>query len=301
MKIWLDSVSGASADPLRIASAWFADAPWLAADPAEADAVVLFSDGYVSASCWQRERRRFGRARCLLYSGADVPNLMVRGFYPSVYRASSGRMPYPYFTAYHPQPDPVRVRPVAERARLVGFRGRVSTHPVRERLQALLGGDVVCAGSLFTMPLHATSGHCPYCDELADTVLSLCPRGFGTSSYRLYESMAWGCVPVIISDDFLPPSGPDDWSRFTIRVPEDALDTLPGLLDAAGPRLQEMSLEARAAWVRHFSPEALKARFPEDVIAVLRTPEISRHEQTRMLGERYHVSAWLKSLWMRGA
>ena len=36
----------------------------------------------------------------------------------------------------------------------------------------------------------------------------LCPRGKGTSSIRLYEALAYGCVPVIISDDWVAPAGP---------------------------------------------------------------------------------------------
>lgn len=295
MKIWLDRLSDASADPLLTARHWFAGADWLAADPARADVVVLFTDGYVSTAQWRAERGRHQGRECLLYSGADRPNPALRGLYPSLDREGAGRLPYPYFTSYHPAPEATDLRPASLRSRLVGFRGRLATHPVRERLRALLGADVVRDPARDVLPDAAVSSHCGYCDELADTVFSLCPRGFGASSYRLYESLAQGCVPVIISDDFQPPPGPEDWSEFSLRVSEHDLDGLPARLAELLPEADRMSRAARMAWSRHFSPEALRERFPADVATVLAAQEISWREQLRMLRERYHVAAMLKT------
>lgn len=40
-----------------------------------------------------------------------------------------------------------------------------------------------------------------YCSNLNDNLLSLCPRGVGGSSIRLYESCFFGCVPIILGTD----------------------------------------------------------------------------------------------------
>jgi hypothetical protein len=43
--------------------------------------------------------------------------------------------------------------------------------------------------------------HDAYVDELKRTTFSLCPRGFGITSFRLFESLHFGAIPVYISDD----------------------------------------------------------------------------------------------------
>lgn len=40
-----------------------------------------------------------------------------------------------------------------------------------------------------------------YCQTMNDNLLSLCPRGVGGSSIRLYESCYFGCVPIILGSD----------------------------------------------------------------------------------------------------
>lgn len=40
-----------------------------------------------------------------------------------------------------------------------------------------------------------------YCQTLNENLLSLCPRGVGGSSIRLYESCFFGCVPIVLGSD----------------------------------------------------------------------------------------------------
>jgi len=42
-----------------------------------------------------------------------------------------------------------------------------------------------------------------YCQTMNDNLLSLCPRGVGGSSIRLYESCYFGCVPIVLGCDKL--------------------------------------------------------------------------------------------------
>jgi hypothetical protein len=39
---------------------------------------------------------------------------------------------------------------------------------------------------------------------LQNTIFSFCPRGFGVSSIRLFESIAYGAIPILLDDDVLP-------------------------------------------------------------------------------------------------
>ena len=83
----------------------------------------------------------------------------------------------------------------------------------------------------------------------------LCPRGKGTSSIRLCETLAAGHVPVIISDAWVAPHGPD-WERFTLFWPELSQDGLVELLEETNGDWAEMSAGARAAYQEFFAPDA---------------------------------------------
>ena len=52
---------------------------------------------------------------------------------------------------------------------------------------------------------------------------TLCPRGYGATSYRLYEAMQLGSIPVYVSDKHLLPWSDElDWSEFCVLIkPED--------------------------------------------------------------------------------
>ena len=50
---------------------------------------------------------------------------------------------------------------------------------------------------------------------------ALCPRGYGATSYRLYEAMQLGAIPIYISDKHLLPWDDElDWKDFCIVVKE---------------------------------------------------------------------------------
>ena len=54
-------------------------------------------------------------------------------------------------------------------------------------------------------------------EVIARSRFVLCPRGAGTSSFRLYETLAAGRVPVIIADQWVAPVGPN-WNSFSLRA-----------------------------------------------------------------------------------
>ncbi len=53
-----------------------------------------------------------------------------------------------------------------------------------------------------------------YAEVITRSKFVLCPRGYGTSSFRLFETMQSGRVPVIISDAWVPCSN-IEWSKFS--------------------------------------------------------------------------------------
>ena len=71
---------------------------------------------------------------------------------------------------------------------------------------------------------------------------SLCPRGYGTTSFRLYESFQLGTVPVYVSDDHaLPWSDELDWEEFCVIIDDDHIhDTYNILSQISDDRYNEM-------------------------------------------------------------
>lgn len=75
-------------------------------------------------------------------------------------------------------------------------------------------------------------------DQLTDFIESslkskfvLCPRGYGATSFRLYEAMQLGAVPVYISDRFWMPWQHElNWHEFCVIIPENSIQNLSNIL-----------------------------------------------------------------------
>ncbi len=60
----------------------------------------------------------------------------------------------------------------------------------------------------------------------------LCPRGYGPASFRLYESIELGTIPVYISDKFvLPFEDQINWKKFSVLIKKNNIGKLPKILD----------------------------------------------------------------------
>jgi len=85
-----------------------------------------------------------------------------------------------------------------------------------------------------------------YADLMAESWFVLCPRGRAPTSVRLQDTMKIGRTPVITSDEWVPPEGPD-WNSFSIRVAERNVSQIPKLLEEREPDARAMGKRARAA------------------------------------------------------
>ena len=62
---------------------------------------------------------------------------------------------------------------------------------------------------------------------LQNTQFSLCPRGTGPSTIRIWDSLALGSIPVIISDGLkMPLSTMIEWDKCCVFIPEKELSQL---------------------------------------------------------------------------
>lgn len=70
-----------------------------------------------------------------------------------------------------------------------------------------------------------------YNNILSDSIFSLCPEGTGPNTIRLWESMAIGVIPVIFSDDWIPPKITGlEWSDFSVFIKSKDLKNTSSIL-----------------------------------------------------------------------
>jgi len=78
-----------------------------------------------------------------------------------------------------------------------------------------------------------------YRDVLSRSRFSLCPSGGAAGSYRFWESLQAGAIPVLISDNYLYPIG-FDWTKCVIQVKEKDIKTVPVLLSKISKKQEEI-------------------------------------------------------------
>ncbi|MDZ4851336.1 MAG: exostosin family protein [Pirellulaceae bacterium] len=84
-------------------------------------------------------------------------------------------------------------------------------------------------------------------------------RGYGLNSFRLYEAMQLGAIPVIVTDAFyLPWTDELDWSEFAVLIPEASLAGLEAiLLSYSDDRISSMRKKLANVWRDYFSMDGL--------------------------------------------
>jgi len=67
---------------------------------------------------------------------------------------------------------------------------------------------------------------------VGNSLFGLCPRGYGPTSFRLYETIQMGCIPIIISDEFwLPFEQYISWNKIALLVTPDRIAEIPVLVN----------------------------------------------------------------------
>ncbi len=116
---------------------------------------------------------------------------------------------------------------------LGSYQGRL-THPIRKTLERKLKRkDGFFINNLNTMSSDFEKNNIDDFETLiSDSYFSICPRGFGPTSFRLYESIGLGSVPVYVSDTFvLPFSEIIDWSKLAVIIKPNEINKIPKIIN----------------------------------------------------------------------
>lgn len=142
---------------------------------------------------------------------------------------------------------------VGDEPYLYSFAGNLATaRQLRSRITSIRDDRALLKHSSTSQ----RDGSQSYASLLQNSKFILCPRGYGVSTWRIYEAMRAGRVPVILSDDWIPPFG-IDWNSFSIRVAEKDVDSLPSLLREYEPKAQAMGELAHHSWMNNLASSAV--------------------------------------------
>lgn len=241
-------------------------------DPRDADIILLGNarQGDSGARLLDNALLRRWPDKCFTLSDEDHPPVLVRGIHASARRSIlfSRRIRSGSYSIYPEDfknpfiealaADPTHAPP---KTCLFSFIGR-NSHPVRHALFRMKFNDpsiVVEDSSNFDLwgerSHDATRRQQRYATMLAVSRFSLCPRGAGTASLRLFESLQLGVAPVILADDWPPPRGPD-WDNCAVFVKERDVGDIEAILTRRADDAVRLGANARRAFEEHFSKHA---------------------------------------------
>lgn len=131
---------------------------------------------------------------CTVFSAGGKPNDAI---------------PIPLVSDRHPRVD-------MSKKYTASFMGNVETHPIRkEMVNALSKHDDIYIGSGRIDQFRLIT---------EQSYFTLCPRGYGKTSFRLYEAMNLGSVPVYIYDDPWIPFDNVGWEEFCLFIEPDEIN-----------------------------------------------------------------------------
>ena len=99
------------------------------------------------------------------------------------------------------------------------------------------------------------------------SIFTLCPRGYGRNSFRMYEAMQLGSIPVYIYDeDWRAFKDNVNWDEFSVSIHYTNLNNLNSILNSISQdKIEQMSKNAIKAYDDFFSLESLSKQIIERI------------------------------------
>jgi len=145
----------------------------------------------------------------------------------------------------------------------VGFCGD-SNRPIRKEALNILKQSGVEVNhdevfSFFQNPFENKQiGRERFFNNLQNNIFILTPRGCGNFSYRFYETLCFGRIPVFINtDSVLPFDNIINYKEEIVFVEENEIETLPKKIEQYCKKydLTERQKRCRDIWLNHLSPK----------------------------------------------
>ena len=160
------------------------------------------------------------------------------------------------------QPSPLLCQPnpfidkKKERNLICSFAGTIKNHPIRQQIKNLYFNKFLVLDSV---------GYSQYIDIMERSVFSLCPRGYGATSFRICESLQHGSIPIYVYDKpWIPFEDDFDFNKIGILISEKQI---PDILDIIKSKTKEEIAEyvenGKAIYEQYFTFEGCTKKIIE--------------------------------------
>jgi len=128
-----------------------------------------------------------------------------------------------------------------------------------------------------------------YLDSLTDSSFILCPSGSGPNSIRLWEAIASGRIPIVLSDTYDPPCDTDLWNLSTLIIEEneESIRTIPARLKTILSSNSVLSMQKHLALIREFHGPAC---FVGSILQYLLTDGRSVSSSVNNISDKLRIS-----------
>lgn len=131
------------------------------------------------------------------------------------------------------------------------FVGR-NTHPIRQTIINKFKGK---NGYFISTANHSMRD---YCEIIARSTFTLCPRGYGPSSFRIMEAVQYQSIPVYISDNHIKSNGNAFWD-YGVQTWFHGVDSLDSTLKSITPEAMKIKYEyLKTAFNEYYTYEATR-------------------------------------------
>jgi hypothetical protein len=274
-------------------------------DAKSADLVLFGTDEirYIRNSPLYRENR----PKSICITETDTPSYWLPGLYAANRKGlltASRTKTIDYLIAAHANPNPEIAKVASlgiEKQYLYSFMGKANSWPRKRlfrNLRSTADTIVEAIHSYHHWENDARENSKEgqrrrYAEVMAASKFSLCPRGCGISSYRLFESMSLGVCPVIISDNWRPVEE-IDWS-FAIFIPEKSVSKVDQILRRHEHEWKDRGDAALAAYKKFLHPDLITSIVHKKSLELLQSYSPARETtMSRLASARY---AGLKLNW----
>lgn len=160
--------------------------------------------------------------------------------------------------------------------RVLGFCGAI-THPIRNIIlskiyqSSNLQKDFIIRSGFWAPEMTKDEARVGYFKNMIDTTFTICIRGAGNFSYRLYETTMMGRIPIIIdTEQVFPFEDIIDYSKFSLKIDYKNLDNLENIIfnfvsELTDDKIIEMQKLSRQTWLEYFSPLGWIKNFTKEI------------------------------------
>lgn len=142
------------------------------------------------------------------------------------------------------------------------------THPIRYEMYQYLINDTKYHISAKNWTNTITQEELNnFKDITSRSIFCLSPRGYGKNSFRIYESMQLGAIPVIINDQkWLPFEDELDWNKFSVLIDYNNIRNIDKILSSyTEDTIKNMQKNLSYYWINNFTMDSVCNKILEKI------------------------------------